>query len=109
MLQCLLCFSTYVKFDVIRRILSEFFDINVVLVMGMTDIDDKIIVKSNVTNQSWQSLTKHYEDEFFRDMDLLNVSKPVMTCKVTEYIPQIISFVQKIVDNGGAYVGKDGL
>ncbi|XP_058807933.1 probable cysteine--tRNA ligase, mitochondrial isoform X2 [Phymastichus coffea] len=100
--------STYVKFDIIRRILSEFFDINVVLVMGMTDIDDKIIIKSKVTGKNWQDLTKHYKDEFFRDMELLHVSKPLMTCKVTDYIPEIVSFIKKIVDKGGAYVGKDG-
>lgn len=101
-------FSTYVKFDIIRRILSEFFDINVVLVMGLTDIDDKIIKRANESGQSWQSITERYEKEFISDMDSLNVLKPIATCKVTNYIPQIVEFVEKIVNKNGAYVGKDG-
>lgn len=35
------------KFDIIRRVLENFFDLNVVQLMGITDIDDKIITKSN--------------------------------------------------------------
>ncbi|XP_014212400.2 probable cysteine--tRNA ligase, mitochondrial [Copidosoma floridanum] len=99
---------TYVRFDTIRRILTEFFDMNVVLVMGMTDIDDKIIMRSNETGMDWMKLTHNYEKEFFSDMDSLNVLRPYKTCRVTDYIPDIIAFVKKIVDKNGAYVGKDG-
>ena len=88
--------------------MSEFFDINVVLVMGMTDIDDKIIKRSNESGQDWQSLTQHYEDEFFSDMDSLNVLRPFITCKVSKYIPEIIAFIKKIEEQNGAYLGKDG-
>ena len=38
--------SNYIRFDIIRRILLEFFDINVTYMMGITDIDDKIIKRS---------------------------------------------------------------
>ncbi|CAL4063127.1 unnamed protein product, partial [Meganyctiphanes norvegica] len=37
----------YVKLDIIRRILVSMFDLNVVMVMGITDIDDKIINRAN--------------------------------------------------------------
>jgi cysteinyl-tRNA synthetase len=101
-------FSTYVRFDIIRRILSEFFNYNVVSVMGMTDVDDKIIIKSNELGESCQSITNHFENEFFRDMDSLNVLRPLITCKVTNYIPEIIAFIKLIIDKNGAYVGRDG-
>ncbi|KAJ8673464.1 hypothetical protein QAD02_004726 [Eretmocerus hayati] len=100
--------STYVKFDIIRRILNEFFDIDTVLVMGLTDMDDKIINRSNVSGKSWQSLVSHYEDEFFSDMDSLSVQRPFMTCKVTAHIPEIIAFIEKIERHNKAYVGTDG-
>ena len=35
--------SSYVRFDIIRRIMGSVFDIDAMLVMGITDIDDKII------------------------------------------------------------------
>ena len=40
-------FRCYLRFDIIRRILVNYFKINVVQVMGITDVDDKIIQKAN--------------------------------------------------------------
>ena len=37
--------STYVTFDIIRRIMEEYFGYDVNLVMNITDIDDKIIIR----------------------------------------------------------------
>ncbi|KAL7296928.1 hypothetical protein TKK_0009369 [Trichogramma kaykai] len=99
---------TYMKFDIIRRVMTEFFDINVVVCMGMTDIDDKIIKRAIDTGESWQSITQRYENEFFSDMDSLNISRPMLYCKVSAYIPQIVDFIKKIADKGVAYIGKDG-
>lgn len=39
--------SSYVRFDIIRRILTKIFGKEVVMVMGITDIDDKIIKRAN--------------------------------------------------------------
>ena len=48
-------------------------------------------------------LTKYMEGEFFDDMDALNVLRPNVLTRVTEYVPQIVSFVKQIVDKGFAY------
>ncbi len=69
--------SSYVRFDIIRRILSKFFNIDVVQVMGITDIDDKIIKRSQESDIPFNQLTKVYQDEFFQDMESLNVSTTV--------------------------------
>jgi cysteinyl-tRNA synthetase len=37
---------TYVAFDVIRRILSDYFGYDIFCVMNVTDIDDKIILRA---------------------------------------------------------------
>lgn len=44
---CNFAFSSYVRFDIIRRILTNIAGIDVVQIMGVTDIDDKIILKAN--------------------------------------------------------------
>lgn len=44
---CFFFSSSYVKFDIIRRIMTRFFGIEVIMVMGITDIDDKIIKRAN--------------------------------------------------------------
>ena len=36
-------------------------------------------------------------------MDLLGVRRPDVVTRVVEYIPDVITFVQKIIDNGMAY------
>lgn len=42
------------------------------------------------------------------DMARLRVKPPTTLTRVTDYVPQIADFVQRIVDNGFAYAGGDG-
>ncbi|XP_021942686.1 probable cysteine--tRNA ligase, mitochondrial isoform X2 [Zootermopsis nevadensis] len=98
----------YVKFDTIRRILLNYFNINVVMMMGVTDIDDKIIKRADERKEDPRRLADHYEMEFFGDMASLNIMPPTVVTKVTNFIPQIINFVQKIIDKGQAYTTEDG-
>ncbi|OLN86932.1 Cysteine-tRNA ligase [Colletotrichum chlorophyti] len=48
-------------------------------------------------------LTQSMEKEFFDDMDALNCLRPNHITRVTEYVPQIAAFVERIVDKGFAY------
>ncbi|KAI4495452.1 hypothetical protein M0802_008666 [Mischocyttarus mexicanus] len=99
---------TYIRSDILRRILSDYFNIHTLTVMGITDIDDKIIKRAAEEGTDCQVLSKFYENEFFNDMEILNVTMPYLSCRVTEYIPQIIQFITNILDKNGAYIGKDG-
>lgn len=49
------------------------------------------------------TLTQSMEAEFMQDMDDLNVLRPDVITRVTEYVPQIVKFVERIVDKGFAY------
>lgn len=192
---------SYISFDILRRVLSDYFGYNVLYVMNITDIDDKIIKRARqnylyekyieekhpldevlddaknvmctfedtvkttndvdkkcmlqkmlhdvekaienlenavklkdenkikeyqelllketrdplaewldknkgatVTEHSiFTKLSQHWEAEFHKDMDALNVLKPNVLTRVSEYIPEIIAFIKKIVENGVAY------
>lgn len=37
---------TYLSFDILRRIMTKYFGYDVLMVMNITDVDDKIIVRS---------------------------------------------------------------
>lgn len=100
--------SSYVNFDLVRRILEEYFDLNVFLVMGITDVDDKIINRAKLLDEEFLSLANRYEKKFQRDMELLNVKPPTSYAKVSEIIPQIISFIDELISTGSAYVGSNG-
>uniref|UniRef100_A0A6I8NFM1 Cysteine--tRNA ligase, cytoplasmic n=1 Tax=Ornithorhynchus anatinus TaxID=9258 RepID=A0A6I8NFM1_ORNAN len=54
-------------------------------------------------NSIFSRLPKFWEAEFHKDMDALNVLRPDVLTRVSEYVPEIVSFVQRIVDNGYGY------
>ncbi|XP_078051220.1 cysteine--tRNA ligase, cytoplasmic [Augochlora pura] len=192
---------TYISFDILRRILSDYFGYDVLYVMNITDIDDKIIkrarqnylyeeyIKENHTldeildnsksvmqmfedtvkvttdpdkksmlqkmlsnvvqaienlenavkhkdenkiqefqelllkeardpladwldkkkgatvreHSIFMKLSQHWESEFHKDMDALNVLRPNVLTRVSEYVPEIVAFIEKIIENGLAY------
>lgn len=94
---------TYVMFDVIRRVLSDYLRYNVRFVMNITDIDDKIIVRANELGVPTDTVTKRYTEEFFEDMRALNVRPPSFVTSVTSYVGKIVEFIERLEKNGFAY------
>eukprot|EP00124_Ichthyophonus_hoferi_P003447 Ihof_evm8s298 gene=Ihof_evmTU8s298 len=189
---------TYTTFDIVRRVLQDYFNYNIMHVMNITDIDDKIILRarrnhvfaeyrsqnptsaqlikdlvdvmgpfkekasketdpgkkelygrivaeteacqkaleaviggegeieakdklmaaaqdpisqwldkmhgSKLTDLSiFAKLYKYWEEQYFIDMKDLGVLPPDSLTRVSEYVPEIIAYVQKIIDNGYAY------
>ncbi|MCJ8747277.1 hypothetical protein PDJAM_G00151540 [Pangasius djambal] len=59
---------------------------------------------SQVTENSiFSLLPKYWEGEYHKDMEALNVLPPDVLTRVREYVPEIVEFVKKIVDNGYGY------
>ncbi|KAJ1448165.1 tRNA synthetases class I (C) catalytic domain-containing protein [Pelagophyceae sp. CCMP2097] len=94
---------TYIQFDVVRRLLRDVCGYDVTFVMNVTDVDDKIIMRSAERGVSSVALAREWESKFLRDMALLGVERPSLMPRVTEYVPEIVSFVAKIIERGVAY------
>jgi cysteinyl-tRNA synthetase len=96
-----------VVFDMIYRWLTKL-DYSVTYVRNFTDVDDKIIKKSNETGESCTAITTKYIDEFHNEMDALNVLRPTMAPKATEHISHIIKFIEMLIEKGKAYHVEGG-
>ncbi|CAL9702111.1 unnamed protein product [Knipowitschia caucasica] len=69
----------------------------------LSDWLDKQFGSTVTENSIFSTLPKHWEGEYHRDMDALNVLPPDVLTRVSEYVPEIVEFVQKIVKNGYGY------
>ena len=96
-----------VVFDTIYRWLMKI-GFDVTYVRNFTDVDDKIIKKSNETGEACTTITEKYIEEFHNEMDALNVLRPNVEPKATEHITHIIKFIQMLIDKGKAYHVEGG-
>ncbi len=96
-----------VVFDSIRRYLLHL-GYEVTFVQNFTDIDDKIIARSNEAGIPFFELTELYIKAFQEDMAQLFILPPTHAPKATDYIPEMIGMIQTLMDKGIAYVqGED--
>jgi len=93
---------TYIAFDIVRRYL-EFLGYNVLQIVNITDIDDKIIRKSIETGKEWREIAEENMRNFFNAIDKLNIRRAHIYPRVTEHIDDIVKFIEKLIENGYAY------
>ncbi len=97
-----------VAFDVVRRYL-EYKGYRVLFVQNFTDVDDKIIRKAKEEGVDYKTISQRYIEAFFEDIvKPLGILPATVYPKVSDHIPDIISFVEKLVEKGHAYVLENG-
>ncbi|MDM8221230.1 cysteine--tRNA ligase [Limosilactobacillus vaginalis] len=95
-----------IAFDTVRRYL-EFKGYKVNYVSNFTDVDDKMIKAANEQGITVPQLADKYIQAFMEDTKAINIEPATMHPRATENIPEIIKFVQGLIDKGYAYE-KDG-
>lgn len=98
----------YVSFDIIRRIVSSLSGVHIDYVLGVTDIDDKIVQRAAENNISPLSLATHFEERFFQDMSALHILPPTKILRVTEHILELQHFISGLIESNAAYVSSQG-
>lgn len=96
-----------IMFDVIVRHLRRNFE-NVLYVRNITDIDDKIIKRASENNESIGELTRRFIDFMHEDEKKLNILSPDIEPLATESIDEMLYIIEKLINNGLAYQGKNG-
>ncbi len=93
---------TFVIFDTIRKYL-EYRGFEVDFVQNFTDIDDKMIKKAEDLGTTVKALGDKYIKEYYEDADRLQIKRATVNPRATDYIKEIISFVEELEDKGHAY------
>ena len=97
---------TYLAFDILFRYL-EHLNYSVTYVRNITDIDDKIINRSNQKNIHYSELTKEFTEHMHNDFKSLNIKLPSIEPKATDYIQDMIDYIDKLISNKYAYVANN--
>lgn len=79
---------------------------DVTFVRNVTDIDDKIIKRSQETGETAEELARRMEEEMARDAKSLGCASPDFEPRVSESIEEITSMVETLVKKDFAYAGK---
>ncbi|KGQ55531.1 cysteine--tRNA ligase [Gallibacterium anatis str. Avicor] len=98
---------TFVSFDVIARYL-RYLGYHLIYVRNITDVDDKIIKRALENHETCEHLVDRMVAEMYKDFDALNIQRPDFEPRATHHIAEIIALVQKLIDNGHAYVAQNG-
>ncbi len=97
-----------VVYDVIHRYL-EYKGYKLFHISNFTDIDDKIIKRSNESGMYFKELAEKYAEIYLDNVDALNVKRLYKYPRATEEIPTIIDIVKGLQDKGFAYEISDGV
>jgi cysteinyl-tRNA synthetase len=99
---------TYISFDVICKYLKQR-GYRVFYLQNITDIDDKIIKRAKEENVSWKTISRKFENEYFKDMKALKIDSVTKYARATDHIKEIISQVKRLLEKGFGYQITDGI
>ena len=103
---------TNIMQDILRRVL-RYNGYKLKHAMNITDVghlvsdgdegEDKMLKSAREEHKTPLEIAEHYTKLFFDDLKALNIETPEIICKATEHIPEMLKYVEKLVENGYAY------
>jgi cysteinyl-tRNA synthetase len=100
-------FRTYVFEDLLRRTI-QYFGFSIEQAMNLTDVDDKTIRGAIAKNITLKSYVEPFRIAFFEDIKTLSIEAVEHYPAATDYIPEMIRLIQKLLDSGHAYKSSNG-
>ena len=102
----------YVYDDVLRRLLT-YNGFEVTHVQNVTDVghlvsdadegEDKMEKGAKLMKKTVWEVADFFIDAYWREMDLLNILRPTISCRATEHIKEQVELVERLVKKGFAY------
>ena len=98
--------------DILRRVL-RYNGYKLKHAMNITDVghlvsdgdegEDKMLKSAREEHKTPLEIAEHYTKLFFDDLKALNIEIPEIICKATDHIPEMLKYVEKLMENGYAY------
>ena len=101
-------FRTFVAVDVLRRYL-KYLGYQVLHVMNITDVEDKIIRNMLQQGKSLKEYTEFYTEEFLQDCQSLNIERAEIIPCATDHIPEMIVIMNRLSARGYTYQSDGSL
>jgi len=99
-------FRAYIFEDLLQRHL-EASGYQVDRVMNLTDVDDKTIKGCRAAGVSLMDFTQKFKDAFFEDLKTLRIKPANNFPAATDYVAQMITMIERLIENGYAYQAED--
>ena len=103
---------TNIMQDILRRVL-RYNGYKLKHAMNITDVghlvsdgdegEDKMLKSAREEHKTPLEIAEHYTKLFFDDLKALNIETPEIICKATDHIPEMLKYVEKLMENGYAY------
>src|SRR5690606_13525001 len=94
-----------IAFDVLARWLRRR-GLEVTLVRNVTDLDDKILIKSAEAGVPWWAWAYRFEQEFTAAYDAVGVGRPTYEPRATGHVTEMVALIDRLVERGHAYRGE---
>ncbi len=95
-------FRTFTFGDILRRYL-KYKGYKLTHVFNLTDVDDRIINEARNAGKTIDEFTAPFIEAFWEDFDALGLERPEITPRATHHIAEMISIIEKLLENGHAY------
>ena len=95
-------FRSAIAADIVRRYL-KFKGFKVTHVMNITDVEDRIIAKSQEAGLGIDDYTAKYIDALWEDFDALGCERPEIVPRATRHIPEMVGLIERLLETDHAY------
>jgi cysteinyl-tRNA synthetase len=95
-------FRSAIAADIVRRYL-KFKGFKVTHVMNITDVEDRIIAKSQEAGLGIDDYTAKYIDALWEDFDALGCERPEIVPRATRHIPEMVELIERLLATSHAY------
>lgn len=95
-------FRSMIFADTLRRYL-KFKGYRVTHVMNITDVEDRIIARSQERGITIDEYTAQYIEALWEDFDALGCERPDVVPRATRHIPEMVALIKRLLERGHAY------